>query len=115
MKNLRNLREERGLSQQKLADKFCLSQQSIYKYENGLAEPDFATLKQFANFFHTTVDYLIGYETADGTQETFNITLMPQNFKEAHHLELYQKLGNMAQTQLDNFLETIISTNNKHA
>lgn len=33
---------------------------------------------------------------------------MPKNFKEAHHLELYQKLGNMAQTQLDNFLETIV-------
>ena len=108
LKNLRTLREERGLSQQKLADQFCLSQQSIYKYENGLAEPDLATLKQFANFFHTTVDYLIGYETADGTQETFTITLMPKNFKEAHHLELYQKLGNMAQTQLDNFLETIV-------
>lgn len=70
LKNLRTLREERGLSQQKLADKFCLSQQSIYKYENGLAEPDFATLKQFASFFNTSIDYLIGYETADGTQET---------------------------------------------
>ena len=108
MKNLKTLREQRGLSQQKLADKLCLSQQSIYKYENGLAEPDFATLKQFANFFHTTVDYLIGYETADGTQETFTITLMPKTFKEAHHLELYQKLGSNLQTQVDNFLEAVI-------
>ncbi len=108
LKNLRTLREERGLSQQKLADKFCLSQQSIYKYENGLAEPDFATLKQFASFFNTSIDYLIGYETADGTQETFTITLVPKTFKEAHHLELYQKLSKKAQTQLDNFLETII-------
>lgn len=112
LKNLKNLREERGLSQQKLADQFCLSQQSIYKYENGLAEPDFATLKQFANFFHTTVDYLIGYETADGTQETFTITLMPKTFKEAHHLELYQKLNPKTQTQLDNLLETIVEINN---
>lgn len=111
LKNLKNLREERGLSQQKLADQFCLSQQSIYKYENGLAEPDFATLKQFANFFHTTIDYLIGYETADGTQETFTITLMPKTFKEAHHLELYQKLSPKTQTQLDNLLETIVEIN----
>ncbi len=115
LKNLRTLREQRGLSQQKLAEKFCLSQQSIYKYENGLAEPDFATLKQFADFFHTTIDYLIGYETADGTQETFTITLMPKTFKEAHHLELYQKLGNQMQTQLDNLLEIfveVIANNN---
>lgn len=44
MKNLKILREEFGLSQQKLADLFNLSQQSIYKYENDLAEPDFQTL-----------------------------------------------------------------------
>jgi len=111
LKNLRTLREERGLSQQKLAEQFCLSQQSIYKYENDLAEPDFATLKQFASFFHTTVDYLIGYEVADGAQEAFNITLVPQNFREAHHLELYQRLSKQAQQSLDDFLETIVGIN----
>ena len=61
MKHLKQLREACGLSQQKLAEHFHLSQQSIYKYENGLAEPGIATLKAFAAFFHTSVDFLVGY------------------------------------------------------
>ncbi len=51
MLNLKKLRKEKGLTQQFLAEKFDLSQQSIYKYENNLAEPDIATLKELAEFF----------------------------------------------------------------
>lgn len=61
MKRLKQLRESYGLSQQKLAEHFHLSQQSIYKYENGLAEPGIATLKALAAFFHTSIDFLVGY------------------------------------------------------
>ena len=60
MKNLLLLRRKAGLTQQALADYFHLSQQTIYKYENGHAEPDIETLKQFARFFGVSVDYLIG-------------------------------------------------------
>ena len=38
LKNLWMLRKNAGLSQQALGDRFHLSQQTIYKYENGLAE-----------------------------------------------------------------------------
>lgn len=61
MKNLRLLRSQRKLSQQKLADILHISQQSVYKYENGLTTPDFQTLMRMADFFDTSVDYLIGY------------------------------------------------------
>ena len=60
MKHLKELREKNQLSQQKLASIINVSQQSIYKYENGLAEPDFNTLIDLADFFNTSVDYLIG-------------------------------------------------------
>ena len=60
MEKLRILREQAGLSQQKLADQLGLTQQSIYSYENGAYEPDIATLKRFAAYFDTSVDYLIG-------------------------------------------------------
>ncbi len=65
MENLKKLRLDRHLSQKKLAETFDLSQQSVYKYENNLAEPDIRTLKDFAAFFHTSVDYLIGYSPQD--------------------------------------------------
>lgn len=61
MKNLKSLRTAKHLSQQKLADLFSLAQQSIYKYENGLAEPDINTMEALADYFNTSVDYLIGH------------------------------------------------------
>lgn len=60
LKHLKTLREKNHLSQQKLASIINVSQQSIYKYENGLAEPDFKTLIDLADYFETSVDYLIG-------------------------------------------------------
>ncbi len=80
MKRLKELREENGISQQKLADEFHISQQSIWKYENGLSEPDIKTLMQFADFFDVSVDYLIGVSdikmrthTASVKQLIFNL------------------------------------------
>lgn len=61
MKNLRALRAEKGISQQTLADMFHLSQQSIYKYENDLAEPNLDTLRDFADYFGCSIDYLVDY------------------------------------------------------
>lgn len=39
VKNLKTLREDRQLSQQKLGEQIGVTQQAIYKYENDLAEP----------------------------------------------------------------------------
>jgi len=57
---LKSLREEKQISQQKLAEQIGTNQQSIHRYEHGLYEPDIRTLKLIANYFKTSVDYLIG-------------------------------------------------------
>ncbi len=59
MKNLKKLREQHNLSQQKLADILLVSQQSIYKYENGITSPDIETLIRMADYFNTSIDYLV--------------------------------------------------------
>ena len=61
VKNLRKLRLGRGVSQQQLADVIGSSQQSINKYENHNVEPDIATLIRLADYFGTTIDYLVGH------------------------------------------------------
>lgn len=58
--NLKLLREEKGISQQKLADEIGLSQQSINKYENHDIEPDLETLKRLSDFFETSIDFIVG-------------------------------------------------------
>lgn len=59
--NLKLLRKESGISQQKLADAIGMSQQSINQYENHDTEPDIMTLRKLADYFETSVDYLIGH------------------------------------------------------
>lgn len=78
MKRLKELRQKQKISQQKLADHFHISQQSIWKYENGLAEPDIHTLIQFADYFQTSVDYLIGH-TDNPLPQTINLSLPISN------------------------------------
>ena len=60
VKNLRELRTLKGISQQFLARELGISQQSINKYENHNVEPDIETLISMARYFGTSVDYLIG-------------------------------------------------------
>lgn len=60
LENIKNLRDLHKISQQKLADAVGLTQQSIYQYENGIAEPDIETLKKIANYFEVSVDYIVG-------------------------------------------------------
>ena len=61
VKNLKRLRKERGLSQQQLAAKISVSQQSINMYENHAVEPDIDTLIALADLFGMSVDALIGH------------------------------------------------------
>ena len=60
LENLRKLRTEAGVTQKQLADAISVSQQSINKYENHNIEPDIATLSRIADFFHVSIDYLVG-------------------------------------------------------
>jgi len=84
--NLKKLRLANGLSQQALAEKFNLSQQSIYKYENNLAEPDIDSLKKFAFFFGVSIDYLVGYTDENTETGADSFVLTP------NEIELIMKL-----------------------
>lgn len=101
MKNLLKLRKNAGLSQQALADRFHLSQQTIYKYENGHAEPDIETLKQLAIFFGVTVDYLIGQEdTNDDLQLDYTVD-------EKEIISKYRKLSPSVRLAISSFLNDL--------
>jgi transcriptional regulator with XRE-family HTH domain len=57
---IKDLRAEKGISQNELAKALGLTQQAISAYENGLREPDLETLQKIADFFNVSVDYLLG-------------------------------------------------------
>lgn len=60
MKNLKALREKKGLSQLQLALKLGINQNTVSRYENCQREADYQTLIIFADFFDVSIDYLIG-------------------------------------------------------
>lgn len=61
VKNLRKLRMNKGISQKQLADVMGTSQQSVNKYENHDVEPDISALIKLADYFGTSIDYLVGH------------------------------------------------------
>ncbi|GAA4715227.1 helix-turn-helix domain-containing protein [Brevibacillus fulvus] len=57
---LRKLRMEKGLSQQQLADQLGLNRSTYARYETNDNQADYKTLQSLADFFQTSVDYLLG-------------------------------------------------------
>ena len=59
-KRLRELRLEKGLTQQQLADEFKVDRTTVMKWEIGERETNFSMLVKIARYFETTCDYLLG-------------------------------------------------------
>lgn len=57
---IRDLREDKDLSQTELAKLLGMSQTGYSKYETGENDIPVAILEKLADFYHTSVDYLLG-------------------------------------------------------
>lgn len=57
---LKELRQDKNLGQNELADKIGISNASISYYENGKQEPTASTIIKIALYFNVSTDYLLG-------------------------------------------------------
>lgn len=57
--NLKRIREEKGLTQQTLADNLYVTRQAISRWEGGSRYPDLMTAKKMAQFLEVTLDELL--------------------------------------------------------
>lgn len=57
---LKQLRNERGISQRQLAEFLKVAPSTISMYENGQREPNFEVLESLADFFNVDLNYLLG-------------------------------------------------------
>lgn len=114
VKNLRKLRISRGISQQQLADVMGTSQQSVNKYENHNVEPDISSLIKLADYFETSVDYLIGHIFSFDQRPTEDIELTS---KELTLIQDYRRLSkdeqNSIQLIIKNYLKSRTSSIDK--
>lgn len=104
LKNLKKLRTEKGMSQKQLADVISFSQQSINKYENHDIEPDIATLIKIADFFDTSVDYLIGH--SDVRRKIEAVQFNDLNTDESKLISEYRKLSSKKKQSLHIIMES---------
>lgn len=58
--NIRNLREDNDKKQRELAEYLHVSQNTYSQYENGVLSLSPETLIKLAEFYNTSVDYLLG-------------------------------------------------------
>ena len=61
-KRIKDMRIEKGLSQQELGDLLGVTKVSVCGYENGTRTPSLDTFNLLAEVFNTTTDYLLGRE-----------------------------------------------------
>lgn len=59
---LKEIRLEKGISQDKLSKDLRLSKGIISMWENGLREPTMSSLIILADYFGVSIDYLVGLE-----------------------------------------------------
>ncbi len=67
--NIINLRRDRGMTQSELADKLNYTDKAVSKWERGESIPSVIVLKEIADLFEVTVDYLITPEQDKKTIE----------------------------------------------
>ncbi len=82
---LQKLRTGEKLTQEELAEKLYVSRTAISKWESGRGYPSIDSLKAIAQYFHITIDELIGGEEM--------ITLAEKNIEASNKKHLYLICG----------------------
>lgn len=74
---IKELREDKGITQNELANILQVSRQSLSNYENEIVEPNINTLIKMADFFNCSLDYLTGR-----TKEKYNLNIFDKETRE---------------------------------
>jgi transcriptional regulator with XRE-family HTH domain len=79
---LQELRKQKGMTQEELAEKLFVSRTAVSKWESGRGYPNIDSLKAIAKFFAVTVDQLISSE------EVLTVAEADQQEKQSHFCDL---------------------------
>lgn len=105
MKNLKYLRKSYHLSQTELSQQLHISQQSICKYESGHSEATATLLIKTADFFDTSVDFLLGLSDSPLKH---NHSSSCGSAEEAVHLNLYRLASEEQRRAVDTLLKSCL-------
>lgn len=99
---IRDLRKKRGLTQKQLAQKLNVSEQAIAGYEQNARRPNPDMLKDLANIFEVSVDYLLGNDNmstslSDATEDKELNKKILQMAQDEFDRTLFKKYGDLSE------------------
>ena len=92
MKNLYNIRKQRGMSQISLSTNIDVSQETISAYENGKSYPSVETLLKLCEIFNVSSDFLL-----DRTEISLTVKDFCDKNLSAEELELVSNFRKLSQ------------------
>lgn len=99
---LKKQRENRGLSQYKLAQQLGVSQATVGMWESGKRDPSFPVLRTICEFFGVSADQFLGLQIA-GAEKDKAESVLPA--ADAELLRKFHALDAMAQARILNSLD----------
>lgn len=94
---LKNLRKEKGLTQEELAEKFYTSSRTVSRWETGKTPPDLNTLIELADFYDVDIREIIDGERKENymDKETKETLQKVAEYAEEENKRLNNRLSNM--------------------
>lgn len=97
MNILKDLRAKKGVLQKDVANFLQIDRTTYVKYENGDSEPNLQMLQKIADYFDTSVDYILGRKEKTATQtEAFSI------------LNKYSRLNNAGKEKTEAYIDDLL-------
>lgn len=107
MLRLKELREQKNITQADFAKHFSISPSAIGMYEQGRRTPDIATITKFADYYCVTVDYLIG-RTDENKLPSAAAPAPAQDAltpSEETHIKKYRQLDDGGKEEIDDLID----------
>lgn len=110
---LRYLREHQEYTQVDVAQKLGIGQTTYNRYERGLYEPNYETLKKIANFFQVSIDYLL--DNDDGFVSDMDAVVDLNRFLLYGNYTIRSRFpADTDRQMLDNIVKAIYASQTKH-
>ena len=112
MKRLKELRNEKGLTQKELAEKINSTDKSIWAYENNVAVPPLDTLLKLADVFECSIDYLVS-RTDDFGNVSIQSSTPVLSADEQRLIDTFRKLNPKNRTHVSAYAQIRLEEQNE--
>ncbi len=99
MNRIRQLRQEKNMTQLRLSMELEVSQETISAYENGKHYPSAKSLLRLSELFNASIDYIMGVSNTRNA-----ISQNELSIREIEHLYQYRQLSGNQKEKADGFI-----------